>query len=452
MFYLKVKEFLNNVCKEIKYKPARKPIFEELGSHIDEIKYENICQGLSENQAEEIAVEQMGDSKQIGKRLNKIHRPKLDWKLLTLILILVGFRIILYSIHYLNYQGTDFIEWDLKRDIKYTCFGIIFAIVIYFFDYRKSKKWANLMYFTATMILIFQWINWYFNIDGMFSDNMYIINMRLWNICIPLYIIAFAGYMTDYKKEDFWYIIILYTISCVLIYWQSDSITNTIILILAYLTITASKMFQNNKKSLKKVIGMYIAVLFLASISMLVMVNIKIPYLFDNETSEYTYNVYAYETTQKYEEKVLNNLKWIGPADEIENISDLNTSQFKFLYLLGTLGIIPATILLLAIVCMSVRIIKNSKNIKDTYGKYLTIGLGTTYIIQSIIHVLMNLNLWIRSDVNLPFVTEGNLYFLINCFTFAIILSVYRRKDINFEEPKKSKLFTKIENYFFEEC
>ena len=100
---------------------------------------------------------------------------------------------------------------------------------------------------------------------------------------------------------------------------------------------------------------------------------------------------------------------------------------------------------------MSVRLVRNSKNIKDAYGKYLIIGLGTTYIMQSIIHILMNLKLWIRSDINLPFVAEGSLYFLINCLTFAVILSVYRRKDINFEEPKKSKLDAKIESLFWEE-
>ena len=86
-------------------------------------------------------------------------------------------------------------------------------------------------------------------------------------------------------------------------------------------------------------------------------------------------------------------------------------------------------------------------SIKPIYGKYLIIGLGTTYIMQSVIHILMNLKLWIRSDVNLPFVAEGSLYLLINCFTFAIILSVYRRKDINFEEPRKlneSKKFEKL--------
>ena len=123
----------------------------------------------------------------------------------------------------------------------------------------------------------------------------------------------------------------------------------------------------------------------------------------------------------------------IGTADAPEEVSYSNSSHFRFLYILGKLGIIPAVILAVTIIFMSIRLIKNSKNIKDVYGKYLMIGLGTTYVVQSVIHVLMNLNLWIRADVNLPFVAEGGLYFLINSFTFAVILSVYRRKNINFE-------------------
>ena len=89
MCYLNAKEFLNNVIKEIRYKPANKYISDELESHIEELKNDNLCKGLSEEQAEETAVEQMGDAKKIGKRLNKIHRPKLDWITLILTIVLI---------------------------------------------------------------------------------------------------------------------------------------------------------------------------------------------------------------------------------------------------------------------------------------------------------------------------------------------------------------------------
>ena len=355
---------------------------------------------------------------------------------------------------YINPYGYSFCIEDFfsteYRPIKYLIMGLICGVIIYFFDYRRTKKWANLMYFTTTMILIFQWINWYFNLD---RGMTVCINMRLWNICIPLYIIAFAGYMANYKKEDFWDMIILYTISCILIYAQSGSITNTAILVVAYLTIIASKMLQNNKNAIKKVITVCSGILCVAIIVMLLMTNIKGSLLFWGESTEevYAYNGYWYENTKEHEDKILNNLKWIGSTDEQEELYESNSSHFRFLYIIGKLGIIPATILAVTIIFMCVRLIRNSKNIKDNYGKYLIIGLGTTYIVQSVIHILMNLNLWIRSDVNLPFVAEGDLYFLINCFTFAVILSVYRRKDINFEEPKKSKLVVKIEDFLFEE-
>ena len=422
---MNTKEFLNKVSKEIKYKPANKPITEELESHIEEAKKDYLCKGYSTNEAEEIAVKQMGDAKKIGKELNKIHRPKLDWILMGLIIILFSFRIILS----LN-STTNYIN------VKYLIVGLLCGTIIYFFDYRKTKNCANLIYFTASMILIFQWLNWYFEFD---MDKIHFINMRLWNVCIPLYIISFAGYMADYKKEDFWNMTILYTISCLLIYMQSSSITNTLILVFSYLTIIALKMLQDNKKNLRKVIVIYGGTLITSLIVMLLMTNIHIAYIFNGDTTEENYapNGYWYPNTQEHENKILSNLKWFGATEDHEELDKTDSSHFRFLYILGKLGIIPATISAVVIIFMCVRIVKNSKKIKDIYGKYLIIGLGTTYIMQSIIHILMNLKLWIRSDVNLPFVAEGSLYFLINCFTFAVILSVYRRKDINFEKPRK---------------
>ena len=59
MFYLDIKSFLNKVCEEIKYKPARKGISEELELHIQEIKEDFINKGINSDEAEEKAVSQM---------------------------------------------------------------------------------------------------------------------------------------------------------------------------------------------------------------------------------------------------------------------------------------------------------------------------------------------------------------------------------------------------------
>ena len=104
-----IKNFLDKVCGEIKYRPVRKGISEELKSHIQEIKEEYTNKGIPENEAEEKAVSQMGVPEEIGRKLNKIHKPKLDWILLLLMVILMGFGVFVVILKQQN-MNDDYIE------------------------------------------------------------------------------------------------------------------------------------------------------------------------------------------------------------------------------------------------------------------------------------------------------------------------------------------------------
>ena len=89
---MQIREFLENVCEQIKYKPIRNEISEELKDHIEENMEAYVLEGVQEKEAEEKAIEQMGNAEEIGKKLNKIHRPKLDWKLLIIVIAVLCFR------------------------------------------------------------------------------------------------------------------------------------------------------------------------------------------------------------------------------------------------------------------------------------------------------------------------------------------------------------------------
>ena len=65
MFHLQTKEFLNNVCEQIKYKPIRNEIAEELQGHIKDIKESYIEEGVNEEEAEKKAIKQMGEPERI---------------------------------------------------------------------------------------------------------------------------------------------------------------------------------------------------------------------------------------------------------------------------------------------------------------------------------------------------------------------------------------------------
>lgn len=73
--------------------------------------------------------------------------------------------------------------------------------------------------------------------------------------------------------------------------------------------------------------------------------------------------------------------------------------------------------------------IEESK-VKESNGKLLIIGMSSIFILQSIFNILMNLNLIIDANFNLPFVSYGRLNLIVNMMCLTLVLAIYRRKDI----------------------
>lgn len=458
VFYLDTKEnFLNEVCNEIKYKPARKGIAEELELHIEDIKEEYINMGLGIQEAEEKAVQQMGGAKVIGKKLNKIHKPKLDWKLLILVLILMGFGLV---VAFFKSQA-PFSSNYIRNTIIYMIIGIILSIGIYYFDYRKIKKYSNMLWIIATLIMLLP--------NGPLLN--YTRYVRIFNItffppvvAMPLYIISFIGNIVNYDKSNIYKIsilnkqieinknffkIIVFTIISLLLMVSIPSIENAFILGIAYLIITTIKIAQNKEDRIKKLATLYgIVTLFLGIV---IFTLIMSPFRLQRITS--SFNPEADPEGSGYtgmlQKEILENAKLIGEAETVimtneENIIN-SESTFTFIYLIGKAGLVVAGILVFVIILTSIKLIINSKIVKEEYGRMLIIGLSILFILQSLAAMLMNVNLGIQVNINLPFVTYGGVYLIVNLLSLALILSIYRRKDINeCEKEKKENSLKKI--------
>lgn len=216
---MNVKEFLNNVSNQIKYKPIRGIIIEELEEHIDEIKNENMTNGLSEELAEETAIKQMGNPVQIGMNLNKIHKPKMDWitLILTLILILVGgqFVILLYP-NILWKNGVLGLNDFMTAKLQYIIFAltIFLSIFIYFYDYRKIYKYSKTIYILATLLNIiafFRGSRENGNIIWGLAPITWVSPTTFTNL---MYIIAFAGFIKNINTKTTTKKIMLISSSC----------------------------------------------------------------------------------------------------------------------------------------------------------------------------------------------------------------------------------------------
>lgn len=121
---MKRAEFLQTVRKEIHYIFARNAIEKELEQHINESIEDMIADGMYFDEAEELAVLQMGDAKEIGHELNKVHNPLMGYLImftrcmivLMLLPILFDLKSVVYSVSYMFFP-LERTEYEQKQEL-----------------------------------------------------------------------------------------------------------------------------------------------------------------------------------------------------------------------------------------------------------------------------------------------------------------------------------------------
>lgn len=446
---MQIKEFLYSVCEQIKYKPIRESIAEELKNHIEESKENYIQEGLEEQIAEEKAIKQMGKAQEIGKKLNKIHRPKLDWKLLLILMILLcfsGLVVLIKSRNDIELFGAE--GESIKKFVTFVIIGIVVSIPIYFINYTKIKKYSNLLYLLATLSIIWALLFGSF-VNGKPYIYLHLMTIAPEIVAIPLYIVAFIGFISKSKREnkietsilkytkirinmDLVKIIGLSILSLVLLE-LIPSITSVWTLGLTYMILGTAKILQVKENKIKNMVKLWGSVI-LIGIFILMQILTSNPYILNrliasiNPRSDATGDGWiAIER-----KSIIESAKLWGEAENASNAIDLfdEGTNFAFISVLAHYGWIVSIGIVLAIITFSIKLILNAIKIKDNYGKLLIIGLSSMFILQSIFNILMNLNLWIEAGFYLPFISYGGGSLVINMMSLTFILAIYRKKDI----------------------
>lgn len=165
MVPFKVDEFLEDVLSYIKFPFGKNDIRLELESHIlDRIdEYEE--KGYDKETAEQLSINDMGGSKEIGTQLNKQHNPFLGWALvvtnvLVAILVVISFFIVVFPMVG-NLFGKNLVKeipkenivyhLDIDEKIKIDDTVIRFTNLIYeknedmniFYEYYDTRLWGT---------------------------------------------------------------------------------------------------------------------------------------------------------------------------------------------------------------------------------------------------------------------------------------------------------------------
>lgn len=134
-------EYLEDLTGQIRNKHAKELVREEMTAHIEDQKEAYLLVGNTAEEAEILAVKEMGDPVDTGVKLDKIHRPKTDIFMLAVMALLTLTGIVMQMILF-SHSGSALIAAQYPvRTLLYNFAGFAVMAFVYFRDYRVLAKY-----------------------------------------------------------------------------------------------------------------------------------------------------------------------------------------------------------------------------------------------------------------------------------------------------------------------
>ncbi|WP_342488841.1 FtsW/RodA/SpoVE family cell cycle protein [Cytobacillus sp. FSL W7-1323] len=405
----KFEEYLSKVISQVKSKEAHSMIKKELSDHMEELSQSFQERGVSIKDADKKAMEEMGDPSTVGKNMNHLHKPRMDWLLIVLFVILAGISF-LPLIGGFSVPSNSF----MKKQVVWLVLAILALVGFLFFDYRKLKNlW---MYFYGGGLILFfttflvgmevngakRWISF----GGMTIDGP--------AITLFLFFLAWAGIFAKinefkgWKKQGmllflFWTPVLLYIMVPQFMY----SIIYFFCVLAMYVFSYVHKQFAT-----KVAVG-----------------NLLIGIIFISTMILYFPNSFLSDTLIPLKD-ILSEAGWFGKGLYNDLKLPEAHTDLVFPFLVYSLGWAFGMLLCLLLFVFILRISLNAFKTKDIFGRLLVIGGAALFIIPACWNILMGLGIVPIMVVPLPFISYGGSMLLVYSALLGLILNVYRRKDI----------------------
>lgn len=410
--------FLEEVMAQIKSKEAKRFILAELNHHLKEAKKEWLGKGFSETEAEEKAVKQMGSPQKIGQELNKLHRPRVDWMLIGLLIMTLLFG-------FLPLLGREFIIGGLSQfnKIFYNLIGVGTALGLMLFDYRKFKNYGWLFYVIGFFILITLTFFPSMTING--KPYIRFLGFSIGSLmAIPFFYMAWVSFFQN-RNFKIWQFIGLLLTSLVWFLALNNLATTFIYIMMVFVMLWWSPFGRKRSTIITSsclafsmfVLGVILWITAQAYQKVRILAFLH-PEDYEKEAG------YQY----LYLKKQLAQAGWFGHTNNNELLNA--QTDFAFVSITTHFGWIVGIILIIILGLLTVRMLVIARTIQDTYGKLLVIGAITLFTVQYLYNIGMILGFLPLTSMSLPFISYGLMPVLLNAICIGMVLSVFRRKKL----------------------
>lgn len=144
-----IQAYLDAVAEQIRWKRTKPVVLAELEQHLEDQRDTFASEGCAN--AEQLAVEEMGDPVSVGTELDRIHRPKPQWGLLTLTVLLALAGAVLRVVLTADWSvyGENFY---LRRTVLAFVLGCGALLLGYFLNYVQLGRWGRALYFVGLVV------------------------------------------------------------------------------------------------------------------------------------------------------------------------------------------------------------------------------------------------------------------------------------------------------------
>lgn len=421
---VKIQAYINDVCLQIKFREVHQEIKLELKTHLQELVDEYLLQGLSEDEAVNKAIIQMGSADIVGKQLHKIHKPKPEWSLLALSLLFVGSGLL--AMFFIEKQGL-FLSGHIPifiRSLVLTIMGAVTVVGLYLFNYRRLEPFSRHIYWGTVLFLVMTFImgqrvngKLYLSIGSILFDFVEITPLLLG--------IALSGILSKWNWNDFKRMLqgFLLCLLPLIFILASPSLTAGVIYTVTCITLVIVSGAGPRKALLLAGIVSGIVILPIITTSY----RLQRLIIFLNPERDPSGS--GWLNIQLSELISSSGLYGHGITQKPALLPALHT-EFIFSYITYTFGWIAGGVLAALVVMFIIHTTRIAAIVKNNYAKLLITGFATIFAVQFLWNIAMNLGYTPISGVGLPFVSYGGSQLIFNAAALGIILSIYRRRYI----------------------
>ena len=429
-----IRDYLDTVTAQIRWKRARAAAVRELETHLEDQRQEFQTEGHPPEEAERLAVEEMGDPVAVGTDLDRLHRPRPQWGMLavTLALLLVGS----YLRYALTRVGEPWYDLDPFRCALSAAAGAATLMGAYFLDVSRLLYRARWVYMGAiaagVLCLLFSP-----NVNNASYFTRYI---------VLLYPAVYALWLYDCRGKGWRGLLaavaggLPLTLICLAAPFMQGMVL--LLVIGCFLLLLAIRMdwFTVPRRQGLAAVGGLAAIMAGAVLWLLFAAgynSARIQALLHPETdpmgSGYQsimarWVLEASRLVGKGKDLSIQTVTLQGGELPLEMMLPEWNHDFFPTTMVYKLGWLPYLLLLAVLAALLLWILRRCARQRSQSGKLLALAVAGTLAVQSAFAVVLNLG-FVLFSAQLPLVT-GNLHSVVDCALIGLALAAFRSESI----------------------